>query len=144
MLPASDKAVFADLRRFGRDLSEVVAWIRGAITEPRTVSEAQFGPGRLLTLRTRGSAAYKGIYALLLKEGALDWRTGAAATATNYFDETMDIHHIFPKAWCDAQKIDPKFTTRSSTRPRLRRARIESLEAEHPRNTCLDCSIARE
>jgi hypothetical protein len=94
--------------RFGRDLPEVAAWVRGPAAEPRTVSETQFGPGRLLTLRTRGSAAYKGIYALLLKEGALDWRTGAAATATNYFDEAVDIHHIFPKAWCDGQRIDAK------------------------------------
>lgn len=66
--------------RFSRDLPEVVAWVRGDPTLPRTVYEAQFAPSRLDTLRTRGSAAYKGIYALLLKEGAVDWRTGALAT----------------------------------------------------------------
>jgi hypothetical protein len=93
--------------RFGRDLPELTAWVRGAGGEPRTISEAQFSPGRLLTLRTRGSAAYKGIYALLLKEGGLDWRTGSAATSINYFDEAMDIHHIFPKAWCEARDLKP-------------------------------------
>jgi hypothetical protein len=72
------------------------------------VAEAQFAPGRLLTLRTRGSAAYKGIYALLMMEGALDWRTGETANVTMYFDEAIDIHHIFPKAWCEARKIKPQ------------------------------------
>ncbi len=94
--------------RFSRDLPEVTNWIRGAGTLPRTVSEALFAPGRLLTLRTRGSAAYKGIYALLMMEGALDWRTGEAATITLYFDEAIDIHHIFPKVWCEDRKITPQ------------------------------------
>ncbi|PKV88666.1 DUF262 domain-containing protein [Streptomyces sp. TLI_146] len=87
--------------RFSQDLPDVVDWIRKDTTEPRTVTAAQFAPGRLLTLRTRNSAAYKGIYALLLKAGAVDWRTGEKAEVTGYFDESIDIHHIFPKAWCE-------------------------------------------
>jgi hypothetical protein len=93
--------------RFSRDLPDVVGWIRGSGSEPRTVTEAQFAPGRLLTLRTRGSAAYKGIYAVLMNEGALDWRTGEAATVNVYFEEAIDIHHIFPKAWCEKREIKP-------------------------------------
>ncbi len=92
--------------RFSRDLPDVVGWVRGG-TEPRTVTEAQFDPGRLLTLRTRGSAAYKGLYALLLKEGSRDWRTGDRSDVDNYFDEAVDIHHIFPKAWCEQRNIAP-------------------------------------
>ena len=92
--------------RFSRDLPDVVGWVRGG-AEPRTVTEAQFAPGRLLTLRTRGSAAYKGLYALLLKEGSQDWRTGDRADVDNYFDEAVDIHHIFPRAWCEERKIAP-------------------------------------
>ena len=94
--------------RFSRDLPEVISWIRESGPQPRTVSDAQFVPGRLLTLRTRGSAAYKGIYALLMMEGALDWRTGDPATSTLYFDEAIDIHHIFPKVWCEKQHIRPQ------------------------------------
>ena len=93
--------------RFSRDLPDVVGWIRRSGSQPRTITEAQFAAGRLLTLRTRGSAAYKGIYALLMREGALDWRTGEAATVTTYFEEAIDIHHIFPKAWCATRKIPP-------------------------------------
>ncbi|MET9019902.1 DUF262 domain-containing protein [Actinopolymorpha sp. NPDC004070] len=94
--------------RFSRDLPDVVAWARSGGELPRTVIEATFSPARLLTLRTRGSAAYKGLYALLLRQRAVDWRTGELATALNYFDEAVDIHHIFPRAWCDRAGIDPR------------------------------------
>ncbi|MCY4620142.1 MAG: hypothetical protein OXD50_16550 [Chloroflexi bacterium] len=56
--------------RFARDLLEVVDWIRGAGPEPSTVFDAEFAPARLLTMRTRNNAAYKGVYSLLLREGA--------------------------------------------------------------------------
>jgi hypothetical protein len=92
--------------RFARDLPDVVAWIREG-DEPRTIQEAQFAPGRLDTLRTRGSAAYKGIYALLMKRQARDWRSGELMTVTTYFDDYVDIHHIFPQAWCEKQGIPP-------------------------------------
>lgn len=93
--------------RFARDVPDLVAWVRGDVTEPRTIQEAQFTAGRLDTLRTRNSAAYKGIYALLMKRHALDWRSGEPMTITTYFDESVDIHHIFPKTWCDRQGISP-------------------------------------
>ncbi|MEU7696802.1 DUF262 domain-containing protein [Streptomyces sp. NPDC039028] len=93
--------------RFSHDLPDVVGWIRGTSGEPRTIAAAEFAPSRLLTLRTRNSAAYKGIYALLLKAGAMDWRTGEKAEITGYFDESIDIHHIFPKVWCEEAGKDP-------------------------------------
>ena len=58
--------------RFGRDLPEVLSWIRDGGPEPGAIYDAEFAPARLLTLRTRNSAAYKGVYALLLREGARD------------------------------------------------------------------------
>ncbi len=93
--------------RFSHDLPDVVGWLRGTSGEPRTVEVAEFSPSRLLTLRTRNSAAYKGIYALLLKAGAMDWRTGEKAEITAYFDESIDIHHVFPKVWCQGAGKDP-------------------------------------
>lgn len=95
--------------RFARDLPEVVAWVRGSSAEePRTLREAQFLTDRLTTLRTRNSAAYKGLYALLLKAGASDWRTGDTVNASVYFDDAIDIHHVFPKTWCEKQGIESK------------------------------------
>ena len=63
---------------------------------------------RLLTMRSRLSTAYKGLQALLLREGAIDWRTGQNFDQAIFFDEAVDIHHIFPKAWCELQNIPAK------------------------------------
>lgn len=90
--------------RFGKDFPELLAWIDGG-DEPGTVKEATFNSQRLDTLRTRNSAAYKGVYALLMRDGAEDFRTGQPATEMAYFDEKIDIHHIFPQDWCARQGI---------------------------------------
>ncbi len=91
--------------RFARDLPEVVSMVRGG-EEPSTVKEAHFSANRLLTLRTRNSAAYKGIYALLMRDGCRDFRTGDPIEAHGFFDDEIDIHHIFPQAWCRAKQVD--------------------------------------
>ena len=64
--------------RFAYDLQDVVPWITVGADEPRTVRDAQFQSERLLRLRTRNSAAYKGVYALQMKRGARHFRTGMA------------------------------------------------------------------
>ena len=86
--------------QYGLDLAQVPGWIRGG-TEPVLVSEANFVPERLLSLRTRNSAAYKGLYALQMKSGAADWRTAKQLAFATWYQENIDIHHIFPVAWCD-------------------------------------------
>lgn len=93
--------------RFAKDIVEVPAWLEGG-PEPSTVREGVFRANRLMTMRTRLSAAYKGIHALLMREGAKDFRSGQGFDLTVFFDEDVDIHHIFPQAWCDSQKIEPK------------------------------------
>jgi len=91
--------------RFGLDLPEVVEWVKDSKTVPRTIEDANFASSRLLTLSSRLSAAYKGIFALMLKNGAKDWIKGTDITIATYFDSKIDIHHIFPKAWCRSQGI---------------------------------------
>ena len=93
--------------RFARDLPDVANWIRDGGAEPGTIYDAEFASARLLTLRTRNSAAYKGVYALLLREGARDWMTGEESSIQSYFDERIDIHHIFPQKWCGDHGIEP-------------------------------------
>lgn len=93
--------------RFAKDIMEVPPWLDGG-ADPATVTEGIFRANRLLTMRTRQSAAYKGIHALLMKEGAKDFRSGQGYDLTVFFDEDVDIHHIFPQAWCQSQKIDIK------------------------------------
>jgi len=94
--------------RFVRDLEQVPGWARnkdGAIT-PNTITDATFVESRLHSLRTRNSAAYKGIYALLLGNGATDWMEGKALNKVQYTELKVDIHHIFPQKWCNENSID--------------------------------------
>ncbi|MFI5387049.1 MAG: hypothetical protein ACHQ50_13125, partial [Fimbriimonadales bacterium] len=61
---------------------------------------------RLLTLQTRLSAAYKGLMALLIQAGGNDFLSGDPIALTTYFDTAVNIHHIFPRAYCERQKYD--------------------------------------
>ncbi|MCK6410955.1 MAG: DUF262 domain-containing protein [Azonexus sp.] len=90
--------------RIARDFSEVPNWLHGG-PSPSTVSETLFRPDRLKTMRMRLSAAYKGLNALLMKTGALDFRSGQAFNHAVFFGENVDIHHIFPQDWCKKQGI---------------------------------------
>ena len=40
-----------------------------------------------------------------MNSGARDFLTGEKIGVANFFSENFDIHHIFPRAWCDAQMI---------------------------------------
>ena len=93
--------------RFAKDLPEVLAWLDDG-PEPDTITDANFPPVRLLSLRTRNSAAYKGLFTLLLRDGGLDFRTGEAIGVQMYFEHKIDIHHIFPQNWCKNNGIEPK------------------------------------
>ena len=97
----------ANETRYANDVSGVLDWINNG-NEPGTVQRAYFNPTRLLTLQTRLSAAYKGIMALILKKGCLDFISGSPMDFTVFIDENTDIHHIFPKVYCVDRKIDKK------------------------------------
>jgi hypothetical protein len=92
--------------RIAKDFVEVPKWLAGG-PEPSTVTDTLFRPDRLKTMRMRLSAAYKGINALLMKEGAKDWRSGQEFSYTAFFDENVDIHHIFPQDWCRKAGLEP-------------------------------------
>lgn len=94
--------------RFVRDIEQVPAWAVGeaAAATPNTVNDATFVESRLHSLRTRGAAAYKGIYALLLGNHARDWMEDKSLDKVQYVNLAVDIHHIFPQHWCRANGID--------------------------------------
>jgi hypothetical protein len=94
--------------RIANDLQELLAWIDNDQDEgPRTIGEAIFQPSRLLTLRSRNSAAYKGLNILILRDGARDFFWNATIQELDHEEVALDIHHIFPKAWCEQQGIRP-------------------------------------
>lgn len=94
----------ANETRYALDLVQVIDWIKNEGEEPKTIYDANFSPDRLNTLRTRNSAAYKGVYALLLSENTKDWLSDTAINLTSYFEDSIDIHHIFPVAWCERKE----------------------------------------
>lgn len=94
----------ANETRFAMDMQDVMAWVDGG-AEPRTVRDANFAPTRLLSLQSRLAAAYKGLAALLMKHGGRDFVSGTPIDLNTYFNNAIDIHHIFPRAWCEKQKL---------------------------------------
>ena len=86
--------------QFANDLAQVTLHIRGG-AEPVLLTQANFVPGRLLSLRTRSSAAYKGVYALQMKSGAADWLSAEPLSFADIHTKSIDIHHIFPRRWCE-------------------------------------------
>jgi hypothetical protein len=96
--------------RMANDLQQLIAWIDGSEVEPATVNDANFQPGRLDTLRSRNSAAYKGINVLIQRNGAEDffWKSTIRDLDESDWEECkLDIHHIFPQAWCKENGIEP-------------------------------------
>ena len=90
-----------------RDVPELVDWIMGTGGEPRSMNEAFFQQERLRTLRMRRSAAYKGIHALLMQSGCRDFVSGRPTDIMTFFNDRIDIHHVFPQKWCKDHGIDP-------------------------------------
>lgn len=87
--------------RIALDMQQVLDWISDpSASEPSTVTSAGFQPTRLDTLRTRTSAAYRGIYILLQKHGTRDFFWKSKVVDLDRDEYKIDIHHIFPKQWC--------------------------------------------
>ena len=95
----------ANETRYALDIVQVVEWILNNGEVPKTIFDANFIPSRLNTLRTRNSAAYKGVYAILMDDNTRDWLSGTKIDFSTYFSESIDIHHIFPVAWCEKNTI---------------------------------------
>ena len=94
--------------RFARDVEQVPGWARGeSASEPITVTEATFQEKRLFTLKSRLAAAYKGVYALIIGEGAKDWIKDVTFNRVQYQSLKTDIHHVFPEKWSKSFNIDP-------------------------------------
>lgn len=102
--------------RIANDYEELMPWVVSELDDegyglivglPRTIGDAAFQESRLDTLRSRNSAAYKGLNVLVLREGAKDFFWKASIQELDHEDIALDIHHIFPKVWCDERAIRP-------------------------------------
>lgn len=95
----------ANETRFANDIEDVVAAIQGKESQNRTINAAFFSATRLMSLQSRNSAAYKGIMALVYRESCRDFMKGTTMDIVKSMDESPDIHHIFPEAYCIKQGI---------------------------------------
>lgn len=94
--------------RIALDIQGLLDWIKGSKEEPTTIRDANFQPDRLDSLRSRNSAAYKGINVLIQRDGAQDffWKsTIHDLDETDWEECKLDIHHIFPQKWCKEQNL---------------------------------------
>ena len=96
----------ANETRYATDIEDVVADIQGKDSQNRTINAAYFSATRLLSLQTRNSAAYKGIMALVYREQCRDFMQGITMDIVKSMDESPDIHHIFPEAYCKKMGLD--------------------------------------
>ncbi|WP_374487407.1 DUF262 domain-containing protein [Zoogloea sp.] len=94
--------------RFALDVQQLMAWVDGGDLVPTTIADANFQSSRLDTLRTRNSAAYKGINVLIQRNGARDffWNSTIRDLDESDWEECkLDIHHVFPKSWCEKHGV---------------------------------------
>src|SRR5690554_2555256 len=94
--------------RIALDVEELMNWFDNDAELPRTVTDASFDPDRLESLRSRLSAAYKGVNVLILREGAEDFFWQGDIQELDNQGVELDIHHIFPRTWCDERNIEPR------------------------------------
>lgn len=98
----------ANETRYANDIVQVVKWINNGENLPKTVTDFYFNPMRLLGLQSRQFAAYKGMMALILKNHALDFISGAEMDFSTFSNERIDIHNIFPKDYCIKEGYDKR------------------------------------
>ncbi|MBC7622764.1 MAG: hypothetical protein H7232_05210, partial [Aeromicrobium sp.] len=111
--------------RLAKDVPQLVNWVRGIGPRPTSLDESLFQQDRLKTLRTRLSAAYKGMHALLMRHGCRDFITGRGVELMTFFNDKIDIHHIFPQRWCLDNNIAPAvFNSIVNKSPLFKRSNI--------------------
>ena len=92
--------------KIARDVAELLPWILEDGPAPRVIQALAFREDRLMTLRSRNSAAYQALHALLMVGGCRDFITGNPVEIATFHEERLDIHHVFPKAWCERRRLD--------------------------------------
>jgi len=95
--------------RIALDLQGLLKWIdEDDSVIPATVVDAGFQASRLNSMRSRTSAAYRGLYVLIQSCGARDFYWKSKMVELDRNEKGIDIHHIFPKKWCQRQELPAK------------------------------------
>ena len=90
-----------------RHVPELIRWISNSGPAPDVLGDATFQQDRLRSLRSRRSAAYKAIHVLLMgyEFGCRDFIENKTTGVMTFFNDRIDVHHIFPQTWCKKNGI---------------------------------------
>ncbi|MFD2053739.1 DUF262 domain-containing protein [Mesorhizobium calcicola] len=89
--------------KIARDVPQLIGWLEHNQSAPTIFQDVTFVSNKLIRLRRRQSAAYKGFHALLMREGCRDFVSGKPFDLMTLWNEAVDVHHIFPQSWCRSQ-----------------------------------------
>jgi len=90
-----------------KDFAELQRWMKGG-QPPESVAEFKFDTN-LRQVRPRQRAVYRGVMALVLQNGALDFHKRGKITSQLLADKKnpVDDHHVFPRAYLDERNVSP-------------------------------------
>ena len=128
--------------RFSADMQEVTSLIQSGKGGSTTIQEAEFNTNRLVKLRTRNSAAYKGVNVLVMQHEALDFFTKQKIEDVNFFADKIDIHHIFPQKWCNDNGVGADLRDCILNRTPLRENTNKRIAARSPSEYIADPAMA--
>ena len=90
------------------DFLDITAWVRSEIDAPSTIREANFHANRLIEVGKHVPARYiKEFTPCSSLTNAATFLWVNLSNLQRFFDENIDIHHIFPRAWCKKEGIEP-------------------------------------
>lgn len=92
------------MHKIARDVIDVTAWVAGGPV-PRSIAHFNMSPLRFLAWSTTKSAFVKGVKVLLMQAGSADFITGDVLEVTNYFNTSVEMHHIFPRSYCEKMRL---------------------------------------
>jgi hypothetical protein len=78
-----------------KDMTELLGWLQGGAL-PETVGGFRFDPRVLRDTTYRQRALYRGIIALVLRNGPRDFYSGQLLTGDLIVEHNVDDHHVFP------------------------------------------------
>ncbi len=89
-----------------KDFSELKSWMNDG-QEPESVMTFTLESLRLRNVRPKQRAVYRGVMALILQNGALDFQKRGPITSQLIADKKnpIDDHHIFPRAYLNKRDI---------------------------------------
>ena len=93
------------------DFTQLAGWFTGG-DPPVTVQEFDFDVSSLRQTTTRQRAVYRGVIALILRNGSRDFHTCAPMTASMIEEKRIDDHHVFPQKYLKEAPEDVSGTLR--------------------------------